>query len=231
MRPSDERRLIDEQIDYYRRRAPEYDRTSAPVEDFLAPQGEQLRDALHAFAPSGNVLELACGTGQWTRELLKFASHITALDSSPEMIAINRRKVDTPNVHYVVADLFDWQPDNPYDVVFFGFWISHVPAAMFEPFWQLVDRCLAPRGRVFFVDEMEAGDWRHEEFLEESGEVVRRRLSDGTEHRAVKHFWDPAQLQKRLTDLGWSITVRGTHDNGPLPSAFLWGHGTRARDA
>jgi hypothetical protein len=56
MKPSDERRLIDEQIDYYRRRAPEYDRPSTPLADFLA-QGEQLREALHAFAPSGNVLE------------------------------------------------------------------------------------------------------------------------------------------------------------------------------
>ena len=58
MGPSDERRLIDEQIDYYRRRAPEYDRTSAPVEDFLAPQGEQLRDALHAFAPAATFSSL-----------------------------------------------------------------------------------------------------------------------------------------------------------------------------
>jgi ubiquinone/menaquinone biosynthesis C-methylase UbiE len=215
---SDDRRLLDEQIEYYRRRAPEYDRTSTPPDDPLAPQVKQIHDALRAFNPRGRVLELACGTGQWTIELVTFDAEVTAVDSAPEMLELNRQKVGDPTVRYTVADVFTWEPDDVYDVVFFGFWLSHVPTTRFEQFWNLVARCLAPEGRVFFVDETRAGDWRGEDLVDDGGEVVRRRLNDGSEHRAIKVFWDAEELERRLRKLGWAITVRGT-------GAFLWGEG------
>jgi hypothetical protein len=30
-------------------------------------------------------------------------------------------------VRFICADLFAWSPERRYDVVFFGFWLSHVP--------------------------------------------------------------------------------------------------------
>ena len=36
---------------------------------------------LDRFGPTGNVLELACGTGLWTTELAKHANSITAVDA------------------------------------------------------------------------------------------------------------------------------------------------------
>jgi hypothetical protein len=56
-------------------------------------------------------------------------------------------------VRFIQADLFAWEPDRRYDVVFFGFWLSHVPPGRFEPFWSLVAGCLKPQGRVFFADD------------------------------------------------------------------------------
>jgi hypothetical protein len=69
------------------------------------------------------------------------------------MLELNRRKVRDPKVRYIAADLFSWEPDDRNDVVFFGLWLSHVPMSRFEQFWDLVADCLAPSGRVFFVDE------------------------------------------------------------------------------
>jgi SAM-dependent methyltransferase len=218
----EDRELIVEQIEYYRRRAPEYDKTSTPSEDPLAPQGDMLREALHRFHPSGKVLELACGTGQWTSELVHFDCEITALDSSPEMIELNRRKVGTDAVRYIVADIFSWTPDDRYDVVVFGFWLSHIPMDRFEKFWSLVASCVTRRGRVWFADEGPQGDWRREEFIDDQRQLVRRRLSDGSEHRVVKVFWEPDQLERRLADLGWSFDVTST-------GAFYWGEGTPTR--
>jgi hypothetical protein len=40
-------------------------------------------------------------------------------------------------------------------VVFFGFWISHVPLERFEAFWSMVRDCLEPDGRAMFVDDEE----------------------------------------------------------------------------
>ena len=223
----DDDALIHEQIEYYRQRAPEYDETATPVGDSLAPFGAQIEAALHAFAPTGDVLEIASGTGTWTKRLLQHAHSVTALDSAPEMHEESRRKIGAePKVRYLEADALTWEPGRSYDVVFFAFWLSHVPPARFDRFWATVRRALAPEGRVFFTDEIKDA-WRNEEHLREdfvhgpSTPIVRRPLLDGRTFNVVKVFWDPDDLEKRLTDLGWSTEV---HAVGP----FFWGEAARA---
>lgn len=221
---SDDEQLIREQIAYYRHRAPEYDETSRPPGDPFASYGRELEAALADFAPRGRVLEIACGTGWWTKQLLKYASDVTALDSSPEMLALTAERVGgDPRVHYVEANVFAWKPDASYDVVFCANWLSHVPPTRFDEFWRVVREALVPEGRAFFIEEGQDA-WRHEEPLEESGvPLVRRTLGDGTSYRVVKIYWDVRELQRRLTDLGWDIDI---HTTGP----FLWGHGRPAAE-
>lgn len=87
-------------------------------------------------------------------QLLRHADAVTAADFSVETLELAGRRVgNDPRVRFVFADLFAWRPDRHYDVVFVGFWISHVPLERFEAFWYLVDQCLAPDGRVFFADD------------------------------------------------------------------------------
>jgi demethylmenaquinone methyltransferase/2-methoxy-6-polyprenyl-1,4-benzoquinol methylase len=208
-------RLLSEQVDYYRARASEY------LEDTLdLPGGHELEAALDAFAPTGDVLELACGPGVWTPRLLRHAESVTAIDAAPEMLAIARDRVRHERVRFELADVFAWRPQRRYDVVFFGFWLSHVPLERFAAFWELVDACLAPNGRVFFVDDA----YRTPDELVEGAEssTIRRRLRDGSAHRAVKVPHTPQELQARLTRLGWDITVSSS--SGP----FFWGAGARA---
>ncbi|MDP9343756.1 MAG: class I SAM-dependent methyltransferase [Actinomycetota bacterium] len=209
-----------EQVDYYRRRAGEYDATVRPPGDPLAEQDRVLRGALREFEPRGRVLELARGTGLYTRELVPFADSITALDASPEMLDAARRRVRSPTVRFLHADVFSWEPDGRYDVVFFSFWLSHVPPRHFERFWDRVAAFLAPGGRVFFMDEGRHTHWQ-EEFVDEAAGVVRRQLLDGSEHHAIKVLWDAAELQRRLGELGWNVSVTRA-------DAFYWGHGRRA---
>jgi len=220
------RRLIEEQIDYYRKRAPEYDATSDPPGDPLAAYWREIEAALDQFRPAGHVLEIASGTGEWTRRLLGHASAITALDSSPEMHDLSRQKLgNNPRVRYIEADVFSWEPDDRYNVVSFSNWLSHVPPESFKPFWALIGRALAPGGRVFFADEVKDA-WSNEDLLREefvhgpSVPIVWRPLGDGRRFRVVKVFWDPAELGSTLRDLGWDFR---THTVGP----FFWGEGRR----
>ena len=172
------RRLLDEQLAYYRALAPDYLHQGLEL-----PGGDEVIQALDAFRPTGRVLELACGPGVWTGHLLRHASEVTAVDASPEMLAIATARVGPERVRFVQADLFTWTPDRRYDVVFFGFWLSHVPAERFASFWSLVADCLEPAGRVFFADDA---------------------------YRLVKVPHQPADLERQLRHLGWQITVTST---------------------
>src|SRR2546425_7346726 len=136
--------LLSEQLTYYRARAPEYDRWWHRTEQYVLPperkaewdeEVARLEAAIDEMAPRGDVLELACGTGLWTERLARHATHITAADGSPEALALNRARLGDADIDYVEADLFAWRPDATYDVVFFSFWLSHVPAAAFADFW------------------------------------------------------------------------------------------------
>jgi SAM-dependent methyltransferase len=199
-----ENSLLAEQIAYYRRRAAEFDMATHGVGDETSRRIAALVDDLR---PTGNVLELACGTGMWTARLVRWATTLTAVDASPEMIALARARTGDAPVHFQVADLFDWQPATRFDVVFFAFWLSHVPQGKLEDFWALIARALAPGGRAVFVDEPINGGSR-EAFVGDSGEIVERRLSDGSSHRVVRVFWDPPELQERLAGMGWRAQVR-----------------------
>lgn len=225
--PSDA--ILHEQIAYYRARASEYD-------EWFLRQGRydrgpdlnarwfaeiaEARGALDRFDPSGDVLELACGTGLWTQQLARLARSVTAVDSAPEMLALNRaRLADAGNVRYLQADLFAWTPDKRYDAVFFSFWLSHVPPERFTAFWALVRDALAPGGRVFFVDSLYSESSTASDHALEGQEAttLSRRLNDGREYRIVKVFHDPEKLAGQLQALGWTATV------GRTPTYFYYG--------
>lgn len=208
--------VLAEQVAYYRARAPEYDAGA-----LLLPGGDEVAAALDAFRPTGDVLELACGTGAWTVQLLRHADAVTAVDFAPEMLELAGRRVgDDPRVRFLLADLFTWRPDRRYDVVFLGFWISHVPLERFEAFWELVDQSLAPEGRVFFADDSYRTD---EELIEGPGSVtIERRLEDGARFRVIKVPHTVAGLRRSLRKLGWTADVHETA--GP----FYWGTATRS---
>jgi SAM-dependent methyltransferase len=215
----DEDALVREQIRYYSARAPEYDTT--PPGDPLVPYWRQIEIGLDQFRPTGRVLEIASGTGSWTLHLLRYASSITALDSSAEMHELSRRKTGgDPRVRYLRADVFSWQPDEKYDVVSFANWLSHVPPGRFHRFWDTVRAALAPAGRVFFADELEDA-WRHEELLREdfaedpSVPVVHRSVRDGRTFRVVKVFWNAEELRSTLTAMGWVVDIR-------VAGPFFW---------
>jgi 2-polyprenyl-3-methyl-5-hydroxy-6-metoxy-1,4-benzoquinol methylase len=216
--------ILQDQIAYYRARAGEYDqwwfrtgRYDRGPEFNAQWQAEvdEVENELDAWLEARHpltLLELACGTGLFTRRLAPQVPHITAVDASPEVIAINRARVGASNVEYVEADLFEWRPARRYDAVFFSFWLSHVPDERFVAFWQTVADALDPRGAAYFIDSAfdtmsTAKD--HAVPSREAG-VVTRKLNDGREFRIVKLFYRPDELAAKLSRVGWRAETRQT---------------------
>jgi SAM-dependent methyltransferase len=212
--------LIASQREFYDLRAPDFGDETVPdrrVSGKMA--GEQARALVDEFAPTGDVLELACGSGSFTRELVRHARTVIAVDGSPRMLERNRREVDDDRVTYVNADIFDWQPERRYDSVFFGFWLSHVPPPTFDEFWALVRSSLRTGGRVAFVDEDDRGALNDDIHLVGSVPAAPRTLRDGRTFDVVKVYWGPTELQDRLSSLGWHVAVRRVGET------FLYGSG------
>jgi demethylmenaquinone methyltransferase/2-methoxy-6-polyprenyl-1,4-benzoquinol methylase len=215
--------LLAEQRSFYQARAPEYDewwqrrgRYDRGEEQLLDWQRQvaTVESALGAFRPTGNVLELAGGTGWWTQHLAETADRLTVVDSSPEALALNRKRVRRADVRYEVADLFEWRPDASYDVVFFSFWLSHVPRTRFADFWNLVRTCLDPSGRVFLIDNrddpMPESALKDPYVVEYGTDLHLRTLSDGSQFRVIKVMYEPRQLESLIAAEGWSVEIDAT---------------------
>jgi SAM-dependent methyltransferase len=88
--------ILADQIDYYRRRAGEYDVTA--YHD-LPVAHERIARLVTEMRPAGRVLEIACGTGMWTDALAVSAETVTAIDAAAEAVAIARQRVRSANVN------------------------------------------------------------------------------------------------------------------------------------
>lgn len=175
---------------------------------------------LHAFHLAGDVLELAAGTGIWTQQLLRSASTITAVDASAEMLAVNQAKVGSSRVTYVLADLFNWQPERVYDALFFGFWLSHVPREQLDAFLHSCWTWLRPGGKICFVDDMD-GPTLAPDTPTRHGQIETRNLHDGRSFEIVKNYYEAPDLAAGCRRAGFDIVIRQT------ATSLQYGFGTR----
>jgi demethylmenaquinone methyltransferase/2-methoxy-6-polyprenyl-1,4-benzoquinol methylase len=226
--------LLQQQIDYYRERAREYDEwflrqgrcDRGPQANHIWFQEiKEVRQALARFGPTGEILELAAGTGQWTEQLIAYASRITAVDAAAETLAQNKQRLQSPKVDYVQADIFTWRPERRFDVVFFSFWLSHVPPERFAAFWETVGNACKPGGRVFFVDSRYSPSSTavNHRLGKTDDTTVKRRLNNGRKFVIYKIFYKSSELASQLEKLGWRADIRET-DN-----YFLYGEANQSR--
>jgi ubiquinone/menaquinone biosynthesis C-methylase UbiE len=229
--------VVDEQVAYYRARAAEYDewwnrrgrydRGHEATRQWFAER-ERITDALARLEIHGDVLELACGTGIWTEQLVERARSVTAVDASPEMLDLNRDRLGlaAARATYILADIFTWRPDRQFDGVLFCFWLSHVPRELIGSFLEMVAGALRPGGRIFFVDsKRERTSTASNHVLPPEGEeVMTRVLNDGSAYRVIKNFWLASELEQRCAAAGLSVGVHET------PAYFIYGIGERVSE-
>lgn len=208
--------VLASQMSYYEQRAPEYDDwwlrrgryDSGPSENARwKAELEVVASALGALDVGGSVLELAPGTGQWSRLLLPRCTSLTLVDGSPAMLAHNPAAA---SARTVVADLFSWTTEERFDVVAFGFWLSHVPDSLLGPFLQRVAGWLAPGGRVFYVDSLPYASRVSPALVSTDGDLHTRRLADGREFTIVKVFRTREVMQTAFEEAGLRAEIRET---------------------
>lgn len=196
------------------------DERGRPFGDLLARVG--------AESPR-TVADLGCGTGGLTRLLAQRwpGAEVLGVDSSAEMVA---RGEPGPRLRFEVADLREWRPETPVDVVVSNAALQWVPGHL-----DLLSRLLghvAPGGWLAF---QVPGNF------EEPSHTIRRELAADPAYAAhtagvaVPSSHDPGVYLAALQDLGcevdaWETTylhvLDATADPDPV---FTWVSGTGAR--
>mmetsp|Transcript_7113 Transcript_7113/g.14046 ORF Transcript_7113/g.14046 Transcript_7113/m.14046 type:complete len:330 (-) Transcript_7113:113-1102(-) len=118
--------------------------------NFVWEYGSSLVDLV--FSEQGNandnnlrILDVGCGSGELTAQLAKRASHVTGLDSDPQMI--QKASQQFPNLKFVCTDARDFDlGEASFDVIFSNAALHWVPPDDVDKAMACIGRALKPGG-------------------------------------------------------------------------------------
>jgi SAM-dependent methyltransferase len=230
-----------------------YDQLFEPLR---APMGRARRQILgDILERADSVCDLACGTGTTAVELARSCVRMYAVDASPEMCRLARKKARQAGVRMSVlhADIRSFRLPEPVDLVTCEFdAVNHLPRkGDLDHVARAVARALRPGGWFYFdVNNQQAfekvwtGTWRYElpgVVLVMQGGYDRRRqkgwsnaewfIRKGncwrrTIERVEEVAWTAAEIRKSLRGAGFS-TIRAW-DQAPFVREWKLAPGFRS---
>lgn len=203
--------ITDQSAQFYAKSASNHDRVYDKPErqDDLEDMRERLADVLDGH----NVLELACGTGYWTRVIMESAKHVHATDINPEMLAMAAlRALPAEYASFSQADAWDIPEALAKDItaVFIGFWWSHIKREEQDRFLALLRARFGKDLLLVLLDDSWVED--------ESPTVARTDLQGNTHHifltgegeryEVTKNYPTDSYLRKKLGTAAREIKLR-----------------------
>ena len=142
--------MDEETLGFYRRNAEAY-------AGWAKAPSTRLTGFLALLPPGGSILELGCGAGNHSAEMLAAGFKLRATDGSPEMAGIASRRLGHP----VEAMLFDQLDDHDaYDGVWASACLLHVPRDELAAILGRIHRALKPGGLFYASYKLGEGDGR-----------------------------------------------------------------------
>ena len=184
-------RKIEKDVEiYYAARAYEYNKT------YLRPERQKDIKKLHKLLKnllSGHkVLEIACGTGYWTKTIASVSEFITAVDINEEVLQIAKnRGIPSDKVNFIQDDVFSLNKiQNNFSAGFAGFWWSHILKSKLKRFLALFHSKLQPDALLIFLDNRRVeGSSTPISRIDIDGNTYQvRKLEDGREYEILKNF-------------------------------------------
>lgn len=156
-----------------------------------------------------DLLEIACGTGNWTQVLAKRARTVFATDINESMLKIARAKIyDRPNVRFERVDAYRLDTiKGDFNAAFAADFWSHIPRAKIRPFLKDLHARLRPGARVVFLDMLPDSSLGIDDYYYTGdGDFARDRvLADGSVFTVVKNFPDETEIRELLMDFARDI--------------------------
>lgn len=194
--------IIEQMNAYYEKNASIHDKlmgytTNEKMEELLGP----LIKRVEKYVAGKDILEIACGTGNWTQVLAKRARSVLATDVNVSALDIARTK-DYMNarVNFEIANAYALDDiDGVFTAAFASDWWSHIPGSEISAFVEGLHRKLCPGASVVFIDMMpgESLDRMFSHYDEDGNLIHKRSLPDGQVFYVVKNF----PTEKELMDV------------------------------
>ena len=137
------------------------------------------------------VLEIGCGTGYFTREIVKTGALVTAIDISPELLDIAKQEITANNVQFMLDNAYELSfDDNAFDSVVGSSVLHHLePEKAIREFF----RVLKPGGSFYFT---EPNMMNPQIALQKNIPALKRRLGDSPDETAFSR-WPLKKLMAR----------------------------------
>lgn len=199
---------MDQLVDYYAKRAPEYDRI------YEKPERQEdlgkLRETVRETFRGEDVLEIACGTGYWTQDLADVARSVTAVDINESVLEIARRRRGAERVRFEIADVYVLPELPPSSACLCAFWWSHMPKGRIGQFLAGLHKKLMPGATVMFMDncyvEGSSTSFSHKDA--EGNTYQTRTLDDGSTHEVLKNFPTEEELRQAVAGAAEFVSFR-----------------------
>lgn len=152
-------------------------------------------DMLSSVIKEGDkVLELGCGTGYFTKELIRFNAEITAIDISPELIEEARKTIQAENVSFNIQNACQMEfIDNIFDVVLGSSVLHHLDL---EKAVSEIYRVMRPGGLIAFTEPNMVNP---QIALQKNIPWLKRKLGDSPDETAFFRW----KLKKLLQNAGF----------------------------
>ena len=195
--------VVEKMRQYYTDRVPYHDQYmgytgNAAMEKLLAPLVALVGKEL----AGKNVLEIACGTGNWTQVISKRARSVVATDLIDGYLEHARKKeYARKNVVFEVADAYRLEGiRGSFTAAFAADWWSHMPHSKIGPFLDTLHDKLGPGARVVMLDMLRSPELeKWFSHADDDGNVVQKRtLPNGKAYLVIKNFPTGRELRDRL---------------------------------
>jgi 2-polyprenyl-3-methyl-5-hydroxy-6-metoxy-1,4-benzoquinol methylase len=176
-----------------------------------ARRGELVARAA-GLGPGSKVLEVGCGTGLFTEMFARTGAAVLAVDISPELLEVARRRgLPAPRVRFLAKRFEDCEVDGPFDAVVGSSVLHHLEVG---PSLRKIYRLLRPGGTLSFA---EPNMLNPQICVQKNVPWVKRLLGDSPDETAFVR-WRLRSLLRGLGFVGVRITpIDWLHPATPRP--------------
>ncbi len=143
-------------------------------------------------------MEIGCGTGYFTKEIVKTSAEVTAIDISPELLEIAKLEITETNVKFRLDNAYDLSFDDcSFDSIVGSSVLHHleIVKAISEMF-----RVLKPGGSMFFT---EPNMINPQIALQKNIPALKRKLGDSPDETAFFRW----SLKKLMNKTGFTEII------------------------